>query len=125
MIFTILTILSLISLALAAPDAPAPDAPKTMVGGGRGRNPDGSFIRFAYQCTWSTSDAVGAKMVHGILSCCEKSNLTGCKEQPFNVDCKKKGWTETCCLKEKMGVDKNGGGGKCSKQGDKFTTLAN
>jgi hypothetical protein len=67
----------------------------------------------------------GAKMVHGILSCCEKSNLTGCKEQPFNVDCKKKGWTETCCLKEKMGVDKNGGGGKCSKQGDKFTTLAN
>ncbi|CCX34668.1 hypothetical protein FPQ18DRAFT_394075 [Pyronema domesticum] len=122
--FTLLAIVSLISLTLAAPDAPAPDAPKTMVGGGRGRNPDGSYIHFAYQCSWSTSDAVGAKMLYGILSCCEKSDLTGCKEQPFNVDCKKKGWTENCCHKEKMGVDKDGRGGKCSKHNEVFTAYA-
>ncbi|KAI5813868.1 hypothetical protein BZA77DRAFT_357328 [Pyronema omphalodes] len=112
--FTTLAILSLTSFALAAPSAPAPDAPIT----------SGSKLRFNSDCTWSTSDEMGTRLMRGVLSCCKQSNLMECVQQPFNVDCKKKGWTETCCLSGQKGVEKNGGGGKCSKEGQKFDTLA-
>ncbi|CCX16274.1 hypothetical protein FPQ18DRAFT_384630 [Pyronema domesticum] len=108
---TLFTSLSLVSLSFAAP---SPGGPNHAI-----RQTDSRVIaraasRAIIGCEWP----VGATKITGIISCCKKADLMDCFEQPFNVNCKKEGWVETCCKKENGAVVKDGRGGKCRKEDD-------